>query len=1659
MVEKLKRKRTERDEAGDNKKSLLSKSAEISFPRGGGSVLTPLEIKEVANEAVSDALAEAKESKASKKSKKQKAVVAPTEQIEVEHVTFKTLLPGSMVLGQIKQVNRMEIVLSLMDNLMGFIPITNISDALASQLQEFDDEQDESDEEPAYGDDEDTFTNGIISSKKKSFPQLVTRFQVGQWLRAVVVESTKSKKKRIELSIEPSKVNEPIDNEDLVTNAIIQASVKSVEDHGLVLDVGKEKTGGFIAKKDVQSLVDVGSVLLVNIARKDGRTLICTPVNKLSVVQTISSIDAILPGMGVEALVTAVTKEGVICKLFGVGNASIPLSHLGVYEFSELKHKFAVGSKLKSRVMVSYLRAGDKRFLLSVLPHVKSLNTNVFGETSALEAFPIGHIFDSVRVRGKDSSYIYVDVGSDLASGQAHITRVSSTKDLDMDFKIGSTHRARVLGFSATDNLYILTLDKQQIERKFLRVEDIPAGELVNCEVRSVDAERGIVVKFEEDFEGIVPPAYMSDVKLIYPERKFKIGSKMKGRVLRVVNQSGKSRIYVTLKKSLVNIEDEDVISSIDHVEAGKKTLATIDKMLPTGCVVRFFGFVKAFLPNSEISETFVKRPEDHVKLGQTVKVRVVSVDRENNRIKVSCRVSEALSDMQKKTLSSIVPGRSIVDVQVVEKEKDSAIVELTESGLRGIIYAGHLGEGNYEQSRAQLKKLQIGAEIKTLVLEKDVRSRVVKLSAKESLIKDAQQGKLPLQYRDIEISDELLHGFVKSVTPNGVFVSFGNGLTGLALPRHAVEKPVDDLQKAFFTNQSVACHVIRVDDANKRFLVSMKKETNTTSEPAQNPVDSKMKTLDDFAVGRITKAKVKSIKQTQLNVQLADNLQGRIDVSELFDGISEIKDAKRPLSQFQAGDVLDVKIIGFHDSRNHRFLPISHKRTNQTVLELSAKKSSVLSQKPVVPASIGDFHLGDECTGYINNFARGFLWVTISPNLRARISLMDLSDDASKFENLEKEYPVGSVVRAKVIDLDTEHNILSLSARSKAITSLEDVEVGSVIPARVLKTRESYVVVELGKQVSGISFITDALNDYTDKLDDIFSTNDICAATVLEVDHSNKKVYVSLRTQDVKDKRIASYEDLSPGTLVRGFVKNVADNGVYVALGRTVHALVRVSDLSDSYLKDWKQYFKVHQPVLGKITKCEGVNQILMTLKQSEIDGDFSLLKRFDQIQKDEVYEGSVRRVTNFGVFVNLDGTLNISGLCHHSQIADNPVSNLESLFSEGDRVKVKILDVDREKQQLSLGMKASYFTGETEEPAVEEDEDEVMSDESIIDTAFGHESDKDAESDYSDDTDAQATDGLSAGFDWTASILDQAKEDVSDDDEMEKPRRKKRKVVAEDQTADLNSRLPQSVSDFERLIVGNPDSSILWMNYMSFQIQLSEIDKAREIGERALKTINYREEQEKLNIWIALLNLENMFGTEESLEATFKRSCQYMDPYVMYQKLAAIYTASEKVDQVDQLYTAMCKKFGSQHTSVWVAYGSFLLQQQEGEKAREVLAKALQVLSKRDHVEVVKKFAQLEFSKGDSEHGRSLFEGLLSDVPKRIDLWNVYIDQEIKFGDKKKVESIFERVITRKLSRKQAKFFFGKWLEFEERHEDQKACDYVKAKAVEYAQSLGKE
>jgi len=78
-------------------------------------------------------------------------------------------------------------------------------------------------------------------------------------------------------------------------------------------------------------------------------------------------------------------------------------------------------------------------------------------------------------------------------------------------------------------------------------------------------------------------------------------------------------------------------------------------------------------------------------------------------------------------------------------------------------------------------------------------------------------------------------------------------------------------------------------------------------------------------------------------------------------------------------------------------------------------------------------------------------------------------------------------------------------------------------------------------------------------------------------------------------------------------------------------------------------------------------------------------------------------------------------------------------------------------------------------------------------------------------------------------------------------------------------------SVSDWERAILASPNNSELWLRYSAYHITSGETEKARIVIDRALKSINFRESIEKMNVWKARLNLEAIYGDEDSLFEQF--------------------------------------------------------------------------------------------------------------------------------------------------------------------------------------------
>ena len=411
---------------------------------------------------------------------------------------------------------------------------------------------------------------------------------------------------------------------------------------------------------------------------------------------------------------------------------------------------------------------------------------------------------------------------------------------------------------------------------------------------------------------------------------------------------------------------------------------------------------------------------------------------------------------------------------------------------------------------------------------------------------------------------------------------------------------------------------------------------------------------------------------------------------------------------------------------------------------------------------------------------------------------------------------------------------------------------------------------------------------------------------------------------------------------------------------------------------------------------------------------------------------------------------------------------------FREGDRVKAIILSIDN--RRISFGLKPSYFT---EEDFLEDTNDNNLADDpqasnllDLVDNVptSGSEHDNDDRSSSEEDDDSIDVDiildeaqmeyhptqassipkfaapsslPLAGGFHWSGDVppLNEDEEvglssDESDDAEKPSKKKRKRKEIEHDLTSEMHTKTPESNADFERLLLGSPNSSYLWIQYMSFQLPLSELDKAREIARRALQTINFREEKERLNVWIALLNLENVYGTEDSLEAVFKEAARANDSKTVHLRLASILDQAEKLEvsqpiykrniiyfisvlqQAEVQYKRTCKKFG-QSSKVWTLSGEHYLRRGNVEEARKLLPRSLQSLEKRKReqttsfydthtflrrptdLKTISRFAQLEYKYGDPERGKTLFEGIVDSHPKRWDMWSVYVDMEATQGN----------------------------------------------------------
>ncbi len=244
---------------------------------------------------------------------------------------------------------------------------------------------------------------------------------------------------------------------------------------------------------------------------------------------------------------------------------------------------------------------------------------------------------------------------------------------------------------------------------------------------------------------------------------------------------------------------------------------------------------------------------------------------------------------------------------------------------------------------------------------------------------------------------------------------------------------------------------------------------------------------------------------------------------------------------------------------------------------------------------------------------------------------------------------------------------------------SIKNFSEGSIVPGKVLEVRDTEVLVDIGYKSEGVI--------PADEFDDMSQVNPGDPVDVLLEDMEDQEGMVVLSKrraeQKLKWERVLSI--LSEDSVVEGLVKSRVKGGLMVDV-EGVGAFLPGSQIDTMPVRDTGIY--LGKKFEFKILKIDARRRNIVVSRRELIQEDMERKKKdlLTTIAVGQWRKGMAKNITDFGVFVDLDG---IDGLLHITDMSWGRIKHPSELVSVGQELEVVILDVDLEKERVSLGLK----------------------------------------------------------------------------------------------------------------------------------------------------------------------------------------------------------------------------------------------------------------------------------------------------------------------------------------------------------------------------------
>ena len=392
--------------------------------------------------------------------------------------------------------------------------------------------------------------------------------------------------------------------------------------------------------------------------------------------------------------------------------------------------------------------------------------------------------------------------------------------------------------------------------------------------------------------------------------------------------------------------------------------------------------------------------------------------------------------------------------------------------------------------------------------------------------------------------------------------------------------------------------------------------------------------------------------------------------------------DIRRPAD---VGDYIDREIEA-------KILRIDKERRNIVV----SRRKLIEEQRAAAKEQLmKEIEVGQLRKGVVKNIADFGAFVDLG-GIDGLLHITDMSWD--RIEHPSQMLKIDQEVEIKVLNIDREKEKIALGLKQKQENPWERVSekypVGSRVTGEVVNIVNYGAFVKLEPGVEGLVHISEM--SWTRRINhpsEIVNPNDNVDVVVLDINPEKQEISLGMKQTEVNPWTTVA-QKYPPGTVVEGTVRNLTNYGAFVEIEEGIDGLLHVSDMS------WTK--KVSHPS-EMVKKGDKIRCVVLSVDQEKMRVALGLKQMTEdpwvravpeRYQPGMVVRGKVTKITNFGVFVELEPDL--EGLLHVSELAEHKVENPQDEVKIGDEIDVKILRVDTVERKIGLSKRRADWAEE---------------------------------------------------------------------------------------------------------------------------------------------------------------------------------------------------------------------------------------------------------------------------------------------------------------------------------------------------------------------------